>query len=112
MTDSDAQDADGVDRLGLDNELWRYKLGAVEVFLHEWAEGRGVYTTAGTAETPVEAAEHDGPAIRDGHYRVYRQRDDGIVAGHHPHAGRRESYSPNDGFDQQVTLLARLENVE
>ena len=96
----------------LDMELWRYRIGVVDVILHEWAEGSALYTTDGTAETPLEAAEHDGPGIKDAHFRDYVEGDDGLIGGYHPHAGKRETHAPSDEFDEPVTLLTELKHVE
>lgn len=95
-------------------ELWRYEIGAVDVILFDWAEGANLYTTAGTARTPREAAEHDGPTIKDGQYRDFVIEEDrsGLVGGYHPHAGRRETHAPSVEFDQPVTLLTELNHVE
>lgn len=96
--------------LGLDMELDRYKLGAVDVILHDWAEGTDVYTTAGTAETVSEAVEHDGPVIKDGHFRRFIDPEDrGWPISQHPMAGRRGHHSPEDTFEQPVVLLRKLE---
>jgi len=97
--------------IGLDMELDRYKLGAVDVILHNWAEGTDLYTTAGTAETVAEAVDHDGPVIKDGHFRRFVDREDrGLPTSHHPMAGRKGHHSPDDTFEQPVVLLRQLEH--
>jgi len=113
MSNNDATPRDGEQHeLGI--ELWEYKIGAVSVILFDWAEGADLFTTAGTAETAQEAAEHDGPAIKDGQYRDFVVDEDGsgLIIAYHPQAGRRDTYAPKDQFNNPVTLLSEVDHVQ
>lgn len=91
----------------------RYKLGVVDVILHDWVEGTDLYTTSGGTKSPLTAANHDGPVMIDGEkYVYYEQDDDGeLITGYHPHAGRVDTMSPEETFKESVTLLSRIERA-
>ena len=112
MTENNNATASGEDGQKLGNELWRYRIGVVDVILFEHAAGSHLYKTAGFADTPSEAAEHDGPAIKDGDYRNFVVEDGGFIRAYHPHAGRRGNYAMSDEFDEPVELLTELNHVE
>jgi hypothetical protein len=101
--------ASNADIRPLDAELHHYRLGAIDVYLHDWAEGTRLYKRAGGAETAGDAAEHDGPAIVDGHFRRFEH--DGLVVGYHPHAGYRETHAPDDRFDEPAVLLREVRRL-
>lgn len=90
-------------------ELARYRVGVVDVFVHDWAEGTRLYTSAGTTRSPAEVAEHDGPAIYEGDFR--RFIEDGSIVEQHPHAGYRGAWAPDDTLDSEAILLTRVEGT-
>lgn len=84
-------------------ELTHYRVGVIDLYLHDWAEGTRLYTTAGTTTSIREMAEHDGPVVLDGKFR--RMIEDGTVVEQHPHAGYCGSWTVDDQTPEPATLL-------
>ena len=89
-----------------DPELTHYRVGVIDLYLHDWAEGTRLYTTAGTTTSVREMAEHDGPVILDGKFR--KMIEDGTVVEQHPHAGYCGAWTVNDETAHPATLLKEV----
>ena len=92
----------------LDEEWTRYRLGVVDVYLFDWAEGTRLYVSAGVTTSAAEAAEADA-AIVDGHFR--KLVHDGTIIAYHPHAGYRAAYGPDEHFDEPAVLLREVPRI-
>ena len=104
-----SDESDGEALQPLDHELDHYRMGVVDLYLHDWAEGRSLYTSDGKVHTAAAAAEHDGPAIHDGGFCRFEQ--DGTIVKYHPHAGYLAAYRPKETFDEPIILLKEVQHV-
>lgn len=91
-------------------ELTHYRLGAVDLYHHDWAEGTRLYKSAGETRSVNEMADHDGPVVLDGHFR--RMIDDGTVVEQHPHAGYCGAWGHDEQTDTPAILLTEVEQVD
>lgn len=87
-------------------ELTHYRLGVVDLYLHDWAEGTRLYTTAGQTTQIAEMADHDGPVILDGAFRQFFA--DGTVVEQHPHAGYCGAWRVDDEASEPAVLLKEV----
>lgn len=88
-------------------ELNHYRLGVVDLVLHDWAEGTTLYTTAGETTEASVVAEHDGPAVYEGEFREFIA--DGTIVEAHPHAGYCGAWTHRDELDSPATLLVPVD---
>ena len=87
-------------------EVTEHELGVQSLYVHDWAEGVGLYKRAGETSDPEEMADHDGPVLLDGAFRRIVETDYGGFDAYHPHGGRMDSL---DVDDRTAVLLVRLE---
>lgn len=94
----------------LDTELTHYRVGVVDLYLHHWAEGARLYTTAGETANLEEMAAHDGPVLLDGKFREIDQ--DGTIIEWHPWMGYCRAWGPGDEADEPALLLTEVSRID
>lgn len=87
-------------------EVTKHELGVQTLYVHEWAEGVGLYKRAGETSDTEAMADHDGPVLLDGAFRRVHEDEYGGFDAYHPHGGRMDSLRSDDWT---AVLLVRVE---